>query len=335
MRFDRREPPRSKTPLRKSRSRVTGLFIALVLVIMAIQLAADPQTWSWLFPPPQDQQRAQLDAEEISYDVTLSEGDSLAPDEFRAEPNPVPSESPPGDPALLQGINLAVIEDNTLGLRPDEHEIQQTLLGRLRDLPANTLSGLAETTPTFRAVMLEPDHYRGRVFEIRGRAKRILELPAEPGAPPRYELWVFTRDSGINPWRVVSAEIPKALPTGLFEEEGVPVRITGLFFKRQGYETHRHELHVAPLLLAKTVNYRPSRSQPAAPENAIPWILGAIILGGIAVAIFLWRAKRSDSRFEQRVLQRYQTPDDDPAAPASDPASFLKQLAAKPDEPPK
>ena len=323
MRFDQLDS-RSSQLARTNRSRVTALVVALLLVILGIQLAADPGTWSWMFPAAPDAAGPTiLDPEAASYPLVIAEP---APANSESRSEATSSTGP-----LLEGIDFSSIEDNTLGLRATELDAYRTSLDRLRNIPSETLGEFAERTPNFGAVMLEPDHYRGHVFEIQGLARRILRLPAdEEGAPPLYELWVFTRDSGINPWRVVAADIPDALPRGL-HSEGIPVRLTGLFFKLQAYETQKHVPHIAPLLLAKTVGYRP----PAAPSSAAsvnpaPWIISAIIVGAIGLVIMLWRVRRSDARFEQQLLKRYAKANDDASEPAVDPATFLENLSGTP-----
>ena len=348
MRFDRRsKAPRG--PIRLPRSRVTSLLVALVMVIMAIQIAADPATWSWLFPNPDGDNPARNEEADVSFDVALDSAPPLRPDEFVSEPEPIrggaesaDSSIPSSHEELIAGIDWNAIEDNTLGLRPAEVRISWELLGRLRQTPTNQLAQFAQPAPTFGAVMLEPAHYRGDYFEIQGKARRILEMPSrapaddEPTPPTTYELWVFTRDSGLNPWRVLTAEIPETLPLG-FHEEGIPVRIRGMFFKRQGYETLQHALHVAPVLLAKSVDYRPGQpaKADATPERATTWILGAILIGGVVLAFLAWRLRRSDARFEKNVLHRYQNQREpsDSTEPQVDPSEFLQQLANSPNIP--
>lgn len=347
MRFDRRsKAPRG--PIRPPRSRVTSLLVALVMVIMAIQIAADPATWSWLFPNPDGDNPARNEEADVSFDVALDSAPPLRPDEFVSEPEPIrggaetaDSSIPSSHEELIAGIDWNVIEDNTLGLRSAEVRISREILSRLRRTPANQLAEFVQPAPTFGAVMLEPAHYRGDYFEIQGEARRILEMPSRapaadetaPAPPTTYELWVFTRDSGLNPWRVLTAEIPESLPLG-FHEDGIPVRIRGMFFKRQGYETLQHALHVAPVLLAKSVDYRPGQpaKADATPERATTWILGAILIGGVGLAFLAWRLRRSDARFEKHVLHRYQNQREpsDTAEPQVDPSEFLQQLANSP-----
>ena len=322
MRFDQLDS-RSSQRARSNRSRVTALVVALLLVILGIQLAADPGTWSWMFPAaPDEAGEMALEPEVASYPLAI------------AEPAPpsgeIQSETTSSNGPLLEGIDFSSIEDNTLGLRATELDVYHTLLERLRHISPQALGELAERTPNFGAVMLEPDHYRGHVFEIQGLARRILQLPAEEDAPPLYELWVFTRDSGINPWRVVAIDIPDALPRGL-HPEGIPVRLTGLFFKLQAYETQQHEPHIAPLLLAKTVGYRPPVApRSAASVNLVPWIISAIVVGAIGLVILLWRVRRSDARFEQQLLKRYAKAGDESSEPVVDPATFLENLSRTP-----
>lgn len=347
MRFDRRPNP-SRGTIRPTRSRVTSLLVALVMVLMAIQIAADPATWSWLFPKPEGESPTRADdPDDVSFDVALDSAPPLRPDEFVSEPEPIRGGGEAGNESipssheeLIADIDWSLIEDNTLGLRSAEERISQELLSRLRRTPASQLARFATPAPTFGAVMLEPAHYRGHYFEIQGQARRVLKMPAravsgeEPAPPATYELWVFTRDSGLNPWRVLTAEVPDALPLG-FHEEGIPVRIRGLFLKRQGYETLNHALHVAPVLLAKTVDFRPGQAAkaPASPERSTSWILIAILVGGAGLALLAWRIRKTDAQFEKNMLERYHPRPSDSPEPQLDPSEFLQQLANSPNIP--
>jgi len=86
---------------------------------------------------------------------------------------------------------------------------------------------------------------------------------------------------------------------------GTVVEVTGYFFKRYGYPAQQERLHVAPLVLAKTMRwFRPRSVAEADDLGLVPYVL--VFAGGLgsAIAILLWRFRRSDRRFEKQHLER-------------------------------
>ncbi|MGC1276412.1 MAG: hypothetical protein WBC44_22140 [Planctomycetaceae bacterium] len=337
MRFRGRHQP-SPFSTRSTRSRLFRLGLGLVLVFAAIKLAADPATWVWLFPGEADRTTAAPTLADVAYDVRLDGDDGLKPDEFRSEGsganagNAPPTEgTPENDDEFIDPVLLSGVDDNTLGLRGPEHEVYFTLLARLRDaksLPA------ADPAAIFPVVMTEPDHYRGKPVAIEGLARRIIEIPAgenDAGFETLYELWVFTPESGNNPWRVVATELPSSLPQRGVIEAGVPVRLTGLFFKRQGYETRGHALHIAPLLLAKSVERFSRPTARVADFDPRPWVIGTLAVCVVVFGLLFWRFYREDRAFERETLNRFTSATDDavatiPPADAIEPEEFFRQL---------
>ncbi|MBA3315045.1 MAG: hypothetical protein M3552_12150 [Planctomycetota bacterium] len=320
---------------RSDRSRLVRLGIALILIVAAIKVAADPATWVWMFPSERNNDSAAPTLADVSYDVSLDGDDLLAVDEFRSEPiRPIASVPPAvDDGALIDPQVVAAVEDDTLALRRAEREAYFAVLERLRELDERTIEAAADAGATFPAVMTEPAHYRGKAVVIEGTARRILEMPA--GANPigiehLYELWVFTPDSGDNPWRIVTTELPDTLPRGVLDE-GVAVRIAGVFFKRQGYETQAHALHVAPLLLAKTVHRIRPATKAITEFDPAPWLIGTAVVIGLVFTFLLRRFRREDRAFERTTLNRYTKASPDavaaiPETDAVDPSEFFRKM---------
>lgn len=345
MRFRSRSQPSTLTT-RSAQSRLVRLVIGLAMVAVAIKLAADPSTWVWLFPGEMDRTTATPTLEDVSYNVRLVDETGLKPDEFRSE-LPVPllggagvsddsaddgerSNRPAVDPA-----ELANVQDDTLGYRGNEYEQSIAILGRLRD---GAVMPPGDPAATFPIVMVEPEHFRGRAVEIEGLARRILEIPAgqnDAGFDVLYELWVFTPDSGNNPWRIVAAELPASLPRGESLDPAVPVRLTGVFFKRQGYETQRHALHVAPLLLAKTVERVSRPTQQIVEFKLAPWVFGILGVVVAGLGLLFWRFYREDRAFERTTLNRFTSADQKdslakiPEVDTPPPEEFFRQLEAE------
>jgi hypothetical protein len=333
MRFRDRKP--APFLARKDRSRIVRLSVAFVMIVLAIKVAADPATWVWMFPRDPAKGHAAASLDDVRYDVSL-EDEPLRADEFRSDTNSSSAASNATDDVglLFSNVTLADVEDDTLSLRKADRVAYHAVLDRLRAADERDIESAADPSGTFPAVMTEPAHFRGRVVSIRGTARRILEIPATSAnsqeAGRLYELWVFTPDSGDNPWRVVATDIPKGLPRGLLED-GVPVRIAGVFFKRQGYETQAHALHVAPLLLAKTVHRVRPAGRRLAEFDPTPWLIGAGIAVAVVLALAFIRFRREDRAFEKTTLARFTaaTPDEVAAIPDAEtdnPAIFFQKL---------
>jgi hypothetical protein len=335
MRFRDRKP--APFLARKDRSRIVRLSVALVMIVLAIKVAADPATWVWMFPHDPAKGRAAPSLDDVRYDVSL-EDEPLRADEFRSDTN---SSSTASDATAAEGLlfsdaTLADVEDDTLTLRKSDRVAYHAVLDRLRAADEREIESAADPSGTYPAVMTEPAHFRGRVVSLRGTARRILEIPASDANSQEsgrlYELWVFTPDSGDNPWRIVATDIPEGLPRGLLDN-GVPVRIAGVFFKRQGYETQAHALHVAPLLLAKTVHRVRPAGRRLAEFDPTPWLIGAGIALAALLTLAFIRFRKEDKAFEKTTLARFTaaTPDEVAAIPDAapdDPAAFFQKLQA-------
>jgi hypothetical protein len=248
--------------------------------------------------------------------------------------SPAPSDGTSSEGLPFSDPTLADVEDDTLSLRKADRVAYHALLERLRATDERDIELAADPSGTFPAVMTEPAHFRGRVVSIQGTARRILEIPASDANSPEagrlYELWVFTPDSGDNPWRVVATDVPEGLPRGLIEH-GVPVRVAGVFFKRQGYETQAHALHVAPLLLAKTVHRVRPAGRRLAEFDPTPWLIGAGLAVAAVLTLAFIRFRREDKAFEKTTFARFTaaTPDEVAAIPdadAVDPTAFFQKL---------
>ncbi len=329
MRFRDRKP--APFLARADRSRLVRLGVAFALIVVAIKVAADPATWVWMFPAEPDKNSA-ASLTDITYDVALAD-EPLQSDEFRSEPDAAPTddESETTRNSLVPAQMLADVEDDTLTLRKADRVAYHAVMDRLRSANEREIKASADPSGTFPAVMAEPDHFRGRVISIEGTARRVLEMPAiganSEGAGRLYELWVFTPDSGENPWRIVATDIPDDLPRGLLED-GVTVRVSGVFFKRQGYETQAHALHVAPLLLAKTVHRVQPAGRKVAEFDPTPWLVGAGIIVIVMLTLAFIRFRKEDRAFERTTLARFTaaSPDVVAAIPESevhDPAEIL------------
>lgn len=147
------------------------------------------------------------------------------------------------------------VSDRTFGISTAERQAYEGVLALARKVPQTELERAARQDVPFAVLMLEADQYRGDVFTIEGdvrRLHRITTVPGVAGSLESFEAWIFTADSGLNPYRVICTSLPEGFPLGDQLDPPIRVRATGYFFKRYSYAT-TGDHHTAPLLLAKTL----------------------------------------------------------------------------------
>lgn len=153
----------------------------------------------------------------------------------------------------IESSSLAAVTDNTFGVRSSEKPAYDALLERVRSVPLAKLESAARTHVPFAVLMLNADRFRGELLTIDGDVRRLNRLTSsDSSSGETWEAWLFTKESGINPYRVVLASIPAQVATGDELKPPLRVRVTGYFFKRYSYATAGN-FHTAPLMIAKTL----------------------------------------------------------------------------------
>lgn len=180
---------------------------------------------------------------------------------------------------------LDVVKDNTLGIRRDESEVFYWLLDHARRISATKLenSGLREVQ--YINLMTEPDRFRGEPVTIEGDLWRLYEFDAgrnDYGVQRIYEGWVFTGDSANHPYRVVFTSLPRGIEPG--ENLRKPVRLTGYFFKREGYQSNGG-VHFAPTLLARRIGINPMPNGIPLTSGVVPYMIAAMMAVGLALLV--------------------------------------------------
>ena len=199
---------------------------------------------------------------------------------------------------------LANVKDNTLGIRRDEADAYFRLLDHVKRVSPADLERAAIPEVQYINLMTEPDRFRGEPITIQGDLWRLYEFEAGPndrGLTTLYEAWIFTGDSSNHPYRVVSTSLPHTLTPG--ENIRKPVRVTGYFFKREGYPS-QGGMHVAPTLVAPTITpFRPANAIP--PTDAIvPYMIGVVTAVGLAMLVTLLAFTLGDRRVKKIARQR-------------------------------
>ncbi len=204
-------------------------------------------------------------------------------------------------PLLLEGVR-----DKTRDLPP---ALYFHYLDKARQTDPERLNEQGRTDLTFadfyRTRDTDASPFRGELLTIRGRARRVAADQIGDnayGLVDRYELWVFTEDSGQFPWVVVTTELPEGMPLG--DEVNEQVVVSGYFLKLWAYRSTGNKLLSAPVLLG----HAPTWIQPDLTEDRIG--LGRTVLfvvGGIVALVVVLAGLffLGDRRFRQGRAGRF------------------------------
>ena len=307
-----------------SMRRVRSLMLLLGLVLIAMQYATNPDHWRWLTDNSLTQQAQEPAIRQVVNPVATRSGTEDEPlpggvfrttggqpDEESAADrgqNAVITTSDAGSPheaVRLPDDLFANVSESRIGIRNDERDAYFTVLAKARDLPLATFDQAARRDLGYTELFNDPESYRGEVVTVSGQLRRLMPVAAEDnshGFETLYEGWLFTDDSGSNPFRIVFCRLPEGMPTG--ERVRAFVRFTGYFFKRTGYQNKAGDLHAAPLLLGQSPHWEPS----VAMEFGSTWttlfaVVGFVGVLCVALVVLMRRVTKSDQQFHRKRRQ--------------------------------
>lgn len=244
--------------------------------------------------------------DQLDFEVREPLDNRLGPDEFLSFPATEPNEQARArdsrqQAAIQEGTRiapqvLAAVKDNTLGIRRDEADAFYEVLDRARQTPLERLEQAAPAGVQYLNIMTDPTLYRGHPVTLVGDMWRLYEFPANEnlyGIQTLYEAWIFTADSGTHPTRVVCSSLDPALQPG--EAQRTPVKVTGYFFKREGYNTPGG-LHVAPTILAGRLQPYHSPNAPPPADSIVSVMLTVVVGIGLILTTTLLSFAVSDRR---------------------------------------
>lgn len=137
--------------------------------------------------------------------------------------------------------------------------------------------------------------YRGEVVTVRGTLRRAHWLRApknDYGIEGYYQTWLEPDDASAAPIVVYCLELPEGFPVGMTLSEDVEA--TGFYFKRWLYKA-RDGLELAPVVLARTVQWRqtpPASAVPGGIVGLIVVVVGALVLAAVVVGYVVKRTGR-------------------------------------------
>jgi hypothetical protein len=349
MRFHHRQPP---PPLlsRPQQWRLFLMVVMLIFVIYAIRSSSKPENWRWFFEltgQPIEPEQPRLDT--LDFKVQTDDG-PLPPEVFRSEiePDAAPDANvapAPGDAAteLPPGL-LNHLRDNHLGnLRAEEPAID-TVIDTVRRLTPQQMEAAALHDVAFTVLMVNAAQYRGRIIALRGTLRKFdLYDAGDPDDPADdlFEAWLFSEDSGNNPYRVLVTAAPPSLSPG--DRLNVSVLTHAYFIKRYGYVS-QGGTHVAPLLIGKTLHVLPPppAAVPAPGRDIGRVALGALLaLGALFAAVSGWllwgdrrlRSRRVDELAAERLAARAEDLEALKQADVVDPGTMLRRMGEQQAEP--
>lgn len=286
-----------------------GLVGMLLLIVISIDFTRQPENWRWFFAI--GDQQAEPELKELSLDDldfrledpghgTLPHDTfvAVAPtatdvdfDELGLDIQKIPAE-------LLEGV-----QDKRVGMLRSEQEAMDRVLKRVRTLSQAELETAASRDIGFRVVFTDAAKYRGELIEIEGLLWKFQAYPfgdPEDTTDDLWQAWMFSSDSGNNPWVVFMTEKPAGLEPG--EAVNRDVSIAGYFFKNYGYATEQG-LHIAPMLIARTMSVKPlAPAVDSKTENINLYVFFFLMSIGLLFGAMIYWFIHSDRKFNKSHL---------------------------------
>jgi hypothetical protein len=288
------------------------------MVVVAMDYAGRPSSYEWLFGKSGDTDPIKSADRKNDEQIDFRPNVDSSPTGVQLTQTRTPKdanrykdaqEQPATDHELDIASDLvSQIKDNSVGIRASERDLMNYLLAKTRDVPLSALKSEARDDIAFGVLMNDSEDFLCTLMSVRGEIRRLNAISAfknEYGIEKVYEAWLFNRDSGKRPYRILCTSIPDGIQTGMELKSGTVVTVTGYYFKRYGYPAVGNRLHVAPLIISQTLEWH--RTESATRPNdmdIIPYVLGFAGFVGIAAGITLLRFRKGDKEFERKHLKR-------------------------------
>lgn len=235
----------------------------------------------------------------------LAANDSQTPEKAEAVDSPAGDSAQATIPEKTPVADLPFLMESVVDLDRDlPPALYYHFLDKARQTDSVRLIGDARRDVTFSHLYRDPRNdpakYRGQLLGLRGTVRRALAYDLDKnayGLTKRYELWIFTPDSGKFPWVVQLTELPPDFPLGndLREE----VETAGYFLKLWAYRA-QDGFRSAPLLLGHGLSWRRADMLRSRFERQFAWAtagflgLFLVLLAGV---VLKWR--REDGRLRR------------------------------------
>lgn len=197
--------------------------------------------------------------------------------------------------AYFPGVHaqyLDAVRDDTV-FRAPESDAWFHLLELLESNSLERLVAASGGPVSYLQLDRQPQAYRGRLVTVSGivrSAKKVAAPENSYGIDRYYQLWLQPLRSDPELIVVYALHLPLDFPVG--EELDEPVSATGFFFKRWAYPS-RSGILTAPLVLAKTVMWRPAPPASAPSSSDEPVFVAVVAALAIALLFVAWVWRRS------------------------------------------
>lgn len=333
--LDFRPKGRSRNYLARGEQRkLLGLVFAVGLVLFLVEQAANPRRWAWLWQAAM--QPAAAGRGNPARFAKVEQPPELrrrqaSKDEFIADAGH--KEDLPAHKQFFPGVDrelLAGVRDDTM-FRSSEAGAFFHLLGVLNDTPEATLEKSSIGPVSFMQLFAQPKEFRGDLVTIHGTVLRALPKTASQNdyGISDYNMLVVEPSDRAYGVIVYALELPPDFPTG--EKLREPVTITGFFYKRWAHLSEDKEIMTWPLLLSKTVRWRPAAGAPAPDaEAAVKNLVGGLaiaVLASLVVVVFVFFATRRKTQFKMPQSRLADLQQFDDQQPVPDVRQQLAELA--------
>lgn len=299
-------PQGSRTPnyfsQREQRRLLVRVMIVGLLVLLLVK-AGEPSTWVWVerlvevvSPPvdtriPDPRLRA-VEDQPVRQVGVVPDDDARRPAPDRVLPSGMPLQKFLDD---VRAEWFEVVHDDDF-LSTDERFLLGKLFKALQSTDAKELVASSTGKATFVQLLASTESYRGKLVTMTGRVRRVEPIRVEGerrealGVDHYYEL-IFEPADSTNPVFVYALELPADFPghdAKQAQRVDEPVEFTGVFVKRLAYVDVKQQTRKAPLLLARTIQWKPKKQASApAGTGTSTWVVGAAVL--VAAGLMVWR----------------------------------------------
>jgi hypothetical protein len=289
------------------------MIIMLGVLVLMIQRAGDPNTWSWFVgksggailatqATPQPARAANQPLEKSSQDIQpLAPSPLPTREEARNQADKPPMASGPTDQDAEENDaareEFEAITDGTLSIQIEEMPSYKRVLRWVENQPAELLQQRARTDLTMTDLFQTPEKYRGQLIRLELNVGLVNKLDGCDSAP-LWEIWGWTSQSKGWMYDGIVIDLPKGMPTGEVKDDGVKATLVGYFYKLQGYRPAASKPGAgperAPLVIGRLA-WHPT-PVPQVERSDWSWILvalaGFVLLAVLRLGLLLRRHKR-------------------------------------------
>jgi hypothetical protein len=276
--------------VRGEQHRLLVLVLMCGLVLLLIGETGRPERWQWLWQLGARPGHHLAAVGPNAHEGKASPRGSLAGGAAIVKPK---------EERLLPGIDLQALSKVTddAKMRRDEWPIEFDILRVLSETDPITIARTSIGRVSFIELSEQTKAYRGEVVTIAGRVRRATEVPAgvnDEGVLTFQEVAITPSDKPSEVVLLHCVDLPAGMPQGKGLDE--EVEVNAVVFKRLAYQGADGNWLSGPLLLARSMHWKPRPPAPpkAAPTPPDPLKLTLALVGAavLAIALVAWAVRR-------------------------------------------